>query len=103
MAAHLNTLTMQEAAKIVGIGSKKLFKLLREKKVLNQNNLPYQRYIDNGYLKVDSGSWNHPEVGEKLYAKTIVTVKGVEWIENLIKQQHQVIKNEQPTEHRTAI
>jgi len=109
MATHINTYSVQDAAKLIGIGSKKLFKYLREQNVLNKNNVPYQSYIDNGYLKVEASNWNHPTVGTKLYAKTVVTVKGVEWLQKKINPEHQVINHEQSaeptesTEHRRAV
>lgn len=36
----------------VKIGEKRLYALLREKKVLMQNNEPYQQYVDRGYFVV---------------------------------------------------
>jgi len=78
------TYSVQEAGKLIGMGSKKLFALLREKKILDQQNVPYQRYINQGYFKVDTNDWNHPTVGTKLYARTIVTVAGVKWLKEKV-------------------
>ena len=87
MTAHANTLPIQDAAKLIGIGSKKLFAFLREQKVLDKSNLPYQRYIDQGYLKVHRGHWNHATVGTKLYGRTEVTPNGIEWLDKLINKK----------------
>lgn len=82
-----NELDIQTTAKMVGIGSKKLFKLLRELKVLNNRNMPYQKYIDDGILKVEARGFEHPVVGTKLYARTFVTPAGVNWIKNKLEQE----------------
>lgn len=84
-----DTVDLQTAAKYIGYGPKKLFRLLRDKKVLGNNNLPYQRYIDQGYFKTDYGYFEHPYVGTKPYAKPLVTPKGLEWLAELIKQEDQ--------------
>lgn len=65
-----------------GKGRNKLFAFLRNIKILQKNNLPYQRYIDRGYFEVKQ----HPK---KMGAKdvnldqTFVTTKGVEYIRRL--------------------
>lgn len=38
--------------KHIDIGRNKLFKLLRDSKILMSNNVPYQRYVNSGYFKV---------------------------------------------------
>lgn len=87
MTHHANTYAMKDTAKMVGVGLKALFALLRDKKILNQSNVPYQRYINQGYFKVDTSDWNHPTVGAKLYAKTTVTVAGIKWLEEKVVEQ----------------
>jgi len=86
MTGHVNTYPVQEVAKLIGIGPKKLFAFLREQKVLDKSNLPYQRYIDQGYLKVHRGHWNHITVGTKFYGRTEVTPNGIEWLSKLIEK-----------------
>jgi prophage antirepressor-like protein len=46
------TQSMAEASKALGIGRNTLYKRLREEKMLTQENLPYQRYLDGGYFEV---------------------------------------------------
>lgn len=75
-----------EAAKLLGIGKLKLFKLLRNKKILDAGNTPYQQYIDAGYFKLHRGAYQHPTLGTKFYARTDVTNKGMVWIQNLIEK-----------------
>jgi len=89
MTDHVNTYPIQDAAKMIGIGPKKLFAFLREQKVLDKSNLPYQRYIDQGYLKVQLGHWNHVTVGTRFYGRTEVTANGIEWLSKLIEKQRQ--------------
>lgn len=43
---------MNDVAKSVGYGRNKLYKFLREKKVLMKDNQPYQSYIDRGWFTV---------------------------------------------------
>lgn len=44
-----------EVAKMIGIGPNRLFKRLREDKVLMKNNIPYQCYIDRDYFTLIEG------------------------------------------------
>lgn len=80
-----NTQTMLEVAKVLGYSRTKLFKFLREKKILMKNNTPYQEYLDKGYFKVkelsiqsENISFNKPQ--------TLVTAKGVDFIDGLLKK-----------------
>ena len=85
--AYMDTkgnITMANLAKslnIKDIGRNKLFELLRDKKVLRSNNEPYQSYVDREYFEVVNGIKN----GFK-YTQTVVTGKGMEWINKKIKE-----------------
>lgn len=48
--------------------------------MLDNDNLPKQRYIERGLFKVVGKQYHHPVVGEKHYGQTMVTEKGVNWI-----------------------
>ena len=86
-SAYMDTkgnITMANLAKslnIKDIGRNKLFELLRDKKVLRSNNEPYQSYVDREYFEVINGIKN----GFK-YTQTVVTGKGMEWINKKIKE-----------------
>lgn len=71
--------TMAKLAKslnIKGIGRNNLFKLLRQKEILRSpSNEPYQRYVDSGYFEVV-----HTEKNGRKFSQTLVTGKGMEWI-----------------------
>ncbi len=73
------TYSMQDVAKFLGIGSKTLFQQLRDAHILNDHNLPYQRYIDAGYFRVLTKSWDST-IGAQLYGKTVVTRIGYHWL-----------------------
>jgi len=82
--------TIQQTAKLLGIGSKKLFAKLRDRHILDRKNMPYQRYIDAGLFYVDHKQFKHPhpELGQRSYAQTMATQKGVDWLNsNLILKE----------------
>ena len=74
--------SINEAAKLLNTGQNKLFLLLREDKILNNSNLPYQTYIDQGFFKVSERTFPHPICGPRHYGKTFVTDKGIEWLKH---------------------
>jgi len=69
----------QSAAKILGLGRTRLFELLREKQILTPTNIPYQSFIERGYFLVRESVWSDG-VDDHLYAKPLVTGKGLTWI-----------------------
>lgn len=76
-------LSMGEVAKIInkeGVGRTKLFAILRNKKILMNDNIPYQKYVDRGYFKVIDNV-----VNEKTISTTKVTQQGLSYIAKLIK------------------
>lgn len=79
--------TVQETAKMLGIGPSKLYAWLKEQHILNDDRYPYQRYIDQGLFTVKRGEWQHPTIGRKYYAKPLVTNKGMAWIEKHHRRQ----------------
>jgi len=87
--------TFNEAAKLLGTGQKKLFKLLRQDGVLSPRNFPKQSYINRGLFIVKHRSFTHPITGLKHYSVTQVTDKGLDWIAhnyNLNPAEKQTIK-----------
>jgi anti-repressor protein len=81
-----NLQTMNDVAKCLGIGRNKLFKFLREHKIMRANNTPYQDYIDRGYFKVKE---KPIQMGDSVinYAQTHVAAKGVDYIRKLLDKQ----------------
>ena len=77
-------------------GRNKTFKKLREKKYLMEGNIPYQKYVDEGYFKMEL----RPRLDKnneivQWYAITLVSPKGVELIKQLVKEEEG--KDEQRT------
>lgn len=82
-----DTIEMKEAAKVLncGMGRNKLFEFLRNRKVLDRNNQPYQQYVDNGYFRVIESKFTTPDGDIKINFKTVVFQKGLAYIRNLLK------------------
>ena len=67
-------LSMGDVAKTLdmGIGRNKLYKFLRNKNVLMDNNIPYQKYVDAGYFKLIE---NHYMAGDNSVVSKTTYVK----------------------------
>lgn len=84
VAESKSAISMNEVAKVLdmGIGRNKLFEFLRENKVLDRWNVPYQRYIDNGWFRVIEQKYQ--KNGEPIVTtKTLVYQKGVDGIRKM--------------------
>lgn len=69
----------------VAVGRNKLFAILREQKVLQSNNTPYQKYIDAGYFRTIETKKNcGTEV--RIFIKTLVYQKGLDYIRKLLNK-----------------
>lgn len=86
-----DTVEMKEVAKILnidGLGRNNLFVFLRNKKVLDRNNQPYQRFVDMGYFRlIESKYYVLGEV--KINTKTVVYQKGIDYIKKLIDKSYE--------------
>lgn len=82
-----DTIDMKEVAKLlnIGIGRNKLFELLRDKKILDGNNQPYQKYVDAGYFRIIESKYTMPTGEIKISLKTVVFQKGVDFIRKIAK------------------
>jgi anti-repressor protein len=85
-----NYQTMNLVAKSLGTGRNRLFKFLRDHKVLLANNAPYQRFIDAGYFVVKE---KPIQMGDQTINKvqTYVTAKGVDWIAKLLEDSAKAV------------
>lgn len=75
-----DTVDVGEFAKIVknekiDIGRNRLFEWLRTNKYLMNNNVPYQKYINNNFFKVIEIT-KSTAYGTKVFSKTLITGKG---------------------------
>lgn len=69
----------------VAVGRNKLFAILREQKVLQSNNIPYQKYIDACYFRTIETKKNcGTEV--RIFIKTLVYQKGLDYIRKLLNK-----------------
>jgi anti-repressor protein len=90
VADSRDTISIGELAKalaIPGLGQNNLFKLLRDKKILMQDNIPYQDYIDRGYFKIIEQSYPGSSGAVHINMKTVVFQKGVDYIRKLIQSK----------------
>ena len=69
------------------IGRNSLFEFLRNQKILQQDNIPYQKYIDSGYFRVIETKYTIPSGETKISLKTLVLQKGVAYINKLLKEK----------------
>ena len=81
-----NTTDMGTVAKVLnmGIGRNDLFFFLREKNILQSNNLPYQKYIDSGLFRVIESKWSREGGDVGVNFKTVVYQKGLDYIRKLL-------------------
>ena len=77
-----HTLSMNDAAKLLGIkglGRNKLFEQLRSRGVLDESNVPYQRFLNSGHFEVIEKPYDYNGmVG--ITKVTRVTQKGLQWM-----------------------
>lgn len=80
-----NAQSMGVVAKALGIGPNKLFRFLRDQKILLDNNVPYQEFMKRGYFRVVEKTIQMGD-REKNIPQTLVTSKGVDYIAKLLKE-----------------
>lgn len=91
VAGSKDAIEMSDVAKVLaikGLGRNNLFEFLREKKILQPNNMPYQQYVDREYFRVLEQKYITPKGETKINIKTLVFQKGVEYIRKLIKEKN---------------
>lgn len=88
VADSKSAFSMNEVAKVLdykGIGRNKLFEFLREQGILDRYNVPYQRYVDNGWFRVIEQKYMKD--GEPIVTtKTLVYQKGVDAIRKRLEK-----------------
>ena len=80
-----DTIDMKSVAGLLNmnIGRNKLFEFLRNNKILNNDNCPYQRYCDLGYFRLIESKFTVNDE-TKISLKTVVFQKGVNFIRKLL-------------------
>lgn len=79
---------MGDVAKVLdmGMGRNKLFEILRNQRVLMQDNRPYQKYIDNGWFRTVETKFTKQNGDTSIHIKTMVYQKGVDGIRKLLNK-----------------
>lgn len=70
----------------INIGRNKLFKWLRDNNILMDNNIPYQKYVSNGYFKVVESTYETP-YGTQTQQTTFITGKGQIYIVERLRKE----------------
>lgn len=86
VAGSKDAISMNEVAKVLdikGMGRNKMFEFLREKKVLMNNNTPYQKYVDCGYFRIVEQKYMKDNE-QCISIKTLVYQKGIDFIRRLV-------------------
>lgn len=92
VADSKTAVSMEETAKLIGIkgvGRNKLFEFLRNKGVLQRNNVPYQLYVDRGWFNVTEVSWMNKHGEPMVTTKTMVYQKGIDNISKMLKKEYE--------------
>ena len=82
-----DAIDMGQVAKVLNyprIGRNKLFDILRDNGILQQNNQPYQKYIDCGYFRVIEQKYEARPGEIRINIKTLVFQKGIDYIKKLL-------------------
>lgn len=78
-----NAIDFSTASKAMNLpfGRNKLFEKLRELKILDARNNPYQNYVDRGYFTILETSFVHPKTGDRqMTFKTMITASGQDYV-----------------------
>ena len=89
VCSSLDTIEMKEVAKVLNIhnvGRNKLFEILRNEKILDKNNQPYQSFVDRGYFRIIENRFVLPSGEIKINLKTVVFQKGLDFIRKVLKK-----------------
>ncbi len=90
LTSSKQAISMAEAEKVLGLpfGRNTAFRKLRQAKILNKDNVPYQEYCNRGYFRVKETKWKTKSGEVKITITTEVYQKGMNFLRNLfIKYQ----------------
>ena len=88
--------TLAKAAACLGTTRPKLIKLMRDKGLLNDRNLPAFPVRDREFLRVKDSNWFHAELGMQYSQSTQVSQPGLAWL----AEQLGLALPEIPADHR---
>lgn len=87
VAESKDAIEIAAAAKMLairGVGRNKLFDELRQRKILMNNNQPYQEFVDRGFFRVVEQKYTKPDGSTHINIKTLVFQKGLDHIRRLL-------------------
>ena len=89
VANSKDAIDLGTAAKVLnmGMGRTTLFRILREKKILNRENVPYQEYIDRGYFRTIEQKYTKPDGSTCINIKSLVYQKGLSYIRKILAER----------------
>lgn len=88
VAGSKDAIEIGKVAKVLnypGIGRNKLFEILRDKKILMKDNIPYPKYINNGCFRTIEQKFIMPDGETRINIKTLVYQKGVDYIRKVLE------------------
>ena len=68
------------------VGEKRLFAKMRSLRMLNNNNIPYQQYMQKGYFKIIKEPYKRGPVNH-VYLKVLITPIGQHYIEEVYENE----------------
>jgi anti-repressor protein len=80
---------MDEVAKLLGTGRTRLFAFLRDMGMLMEDNLPYQRHLDEGRFLVRQRVYTDAAGESHTYSRTLVTGRGLAYIQKRLADRKQ--------------
>jgi phage antirepressor YoqD-like protein len=82
----VNSRSMGDTAKVLGVGRNTLFQILRDEGMLMQTNIPYQKYISIGWFEVKITPKVQHDVTVN-YPVTMVLPKGLDKIRGILNRK----------------
>lgn len=89
VANSKDAIEIGQAAKVLnfGKGRNTLFTILRQEKILRDNNEPYQEYIDRGYFRMIEQKYTKPGGETCISIKTLVYQRGLSYIKKILDER----------------
>lgn len=68
------------------VGEKRLFAKMRSLRMIDNDNVPYQQYMQKGYFKIIREAYNKGPV-KHVYLKILITPRGQNYLEDLYRNE----------------
>jgi anti-repressor protein len=82
-----NCQRIQQTAKALGTGPNRLFNFLRSHRILTRENLPHQVHVEAGRFRVIEGYFKDRHGERQTYTRTLVTGKGLTYIQRKLAEK----------------